>query len=1083
MIQPIRHQNFVRYLLSEFRSVFEYLPRMIVALVLICLATITLLAAPTSLLDKQILPEWEQHSITIITIVILFLFFLVLTIALITLNRHLQLAKDNVIESEARFRVMFEHAPEAIVTYDIDFKRIIDANIKAEQLFGCDRETLLQGGLERFYLAQPLNEIDIAVGMDRHNEYVMAGEEIIYESTIIQRHNGKHLMCEVRLVRLPYRERQLLRASFIDITERKRTEEALRESEAQLLATFESTADGILAVDRRGRVSNVNRQFTKLWNIPQTLMDGNDDEALLNFVLDQLVNPKEFLNKMHMFYGSDAVDMDILTFKDGRVYERYSSPMIMDGTVAGRVWSFRDITERKRSEEALRRGEQLYRLLVDSIPDTNILLFDTDLRFKIVGGGENKKNNFDNSQVEGKTLREAYPKDISDIFEPVYHKALRGEASAFELSYGPYIYSQQIIPVTDHQSTTIAGMVIATNITERKQAEQALISERNNARRYLDVAEVILIAFDDQAQLTLLNRKGHQVLGYAEGELLGKDWFRVCLPPDEYEAVLGVYRKILSSDIEPFEYYENKILTKTGDTRLIAWHNSALRDHTGRVVGTLSSGEDITERKQAENELRKYRQHLKTLVKERTSELILAKNAAEAANQAKSMFLANMSHEIRTPMNAVLGFSQLLERDPSLSPAARDKVTTIIKGGEHLLSIINNILEMSRIEAGRVEIREVSIDLYNLLNDLAVMFRMRAEIKGLLFTQELIPDLPRYIMADMGKLRQVLINLLGNAIKFTKQGSIILRAFSAGVDRIAIEVQDTGIGITPEELERLFQPFERTHSGEQTAGGTGLGLAISREYARLMAGEITVTSQAGTGSCFRYKFRAPLASIIPDSKEPPRRVVGLTPGQGEIRILVADDKNVNRELLREMLKPFGFIVDEALNGAETIQKAQTLRPRIILMDLIMPGMDGDEATRLLRNTFAKDTLAIIGITASAFETERNKFLAAGVNAFIAKPFREQELYDVLADHAGVRFETEKYDVVTIQRSDTIPTTKNMPHEWRKEFQQVLARKNITRMRKLGEEAKAIDPVLSTWMLERITHYDLNELEKLDGTNE
>jgi signal transduction histidine kinase/CheY-like chemotaxis protein len=481
-----------------------------------------------------------------------------------------------------------------------------------------------------------------------------------------------------------------------------------------------------------------------------------------------------------------------------------------------------------------------------------------------------------------------------------------------------------------------------------------------------------------------------------------------------------------------------------------------------------------------QEELERHREHLETLVEERTAELGQALVAANSANQTKSMFLANMSHEIRTPMNAVLGFAQLLERDPSLSLAARNKVATIIKSGDHLLSIINDILEMSRIEAGRVEARFQSVDLHDLLNDMAVMFSLRAEAKGLVFTMENAPDLPRYIVGDLGKLRQILINLLGNAVKFTKAGAITMHACSAGVDRIAIEVQDSGIGITEEEQQKLFHPFERTKSGEQAAGGTGLGLAISRQYAHLIGGEISVASQAGEGSRFRFEFQAPMSSLMPVSSRVPRRVSGLSPGQGEIRVLVVDDQGTNRELLRGILEPLGFIVDEAADGNEAIEKANALKPRIILMDLVMPGIDGGEATAILRSSHTKESLVIIGITASAFESEKQQFLDAGLNAYMAKPFREQELYDVLVEHAGILFETEEKEepAADIQPKIVTVTLARMSPEWREEFRQALARNNVTRIRKLGEEAKEADPQLAALLLERAGMYDLEGLKTL-----
>jgi signal transduction histidine kinase/DNA-binding response OmpR family regulator len=486
---------------------------------------------------------------------------------------------------------------------------------------------------------------------------------------------------------------------------------------------------------------------------------------------------------------------------------------------------------------------------------------------------------------------------------------------------------------------------------------------------------------------------------------------------------------------------------------------------------------DITERKEIESELEHYRERLETLVAQRTAELQSAQEEAEKANRAKSMFLANMSHEIRTPLNAVLGFAQLLERDPTLSPQGRNKVGTIMKSGEYLLSIINDVLAMARIEAGRIELRASPVDLAGLFRDLAAMFRLRAEEKGLSLTTEYSQGLPRFIMADIGKLRQVLINLLGNAVKFTSQGSITMRAFPSGTDRIAIEIDDTGIGLPPDEIEALFNPFERSESGGKMAGGTGLGLAISREYAHLMGGEITVSSRIDAGSCFRFDFHGPATPISPSPGSSNLRTVRLAPGQGDIHLLVVDDHGPVRELLRGMLEPLGFIVHEAAGGSEAIEKHRSLPQRIVLMDLVMPGMDGAEATRLLRSESQPGSLTIIGISAGIFENEKNRFTDAGIDAFIAKPFREQELYDLLTRHAGVRFETEEIERAESEGTDR-PALDRMPAVWLEEFSLALSRGNITRIRHLGEEAQAIDPQLSAYLLKRAELYDLDGLRKL-----
>jgi signal transduction histidine kinase/FixJ family two-component response regulator len=407
---------------------------------------------------------------------------------------------------------------------------------------------------------------------------------------------------------------------------------------------------------------------------------------------------------------------------------------------------------------------------------------------------------------------------------------------------------------------------------------------------------------------------------------------------------------------------------------------------------------------------------------------------AEAANRAKSIFLANMSHELRTPLNAILGYSQLMARDLDTTPTQQEYLETIARSGEHLLDLINDVLTMSKIEAGRTALQENAFDLHQQLRGLQEMFQMRADDKGLALRLDIAPDVPRYVYADESKLRQVLMNLLSNAVKFTEEGGVTLRVQAkgdgpkttderskeqpsfvarSGHSSLVFEVQDTGAGIAPEEMDALFDPFIQTASGQGSQEGTGLGLPISRQFVNLVGGELGVHSIVGQGTTFRVQI--PVALVDEDAVQvldlrPQRRVTGIEPGQtapdgGPFRLLVVEDKAANRELLIELLTPFGFDVRSAVNGAEGVEMWEAWQPHLVWMDMRLPVIDGYEATRQIKaRAAATDRPAIvIALTASAFEEDREAVLKAGCDDFIRKPFREHEIFDALHRHLGVRF--------------------------------------------------------------------------------
>lgn len=388
-----------------------------------------------------------------------------------------------------------------------------------------------------------------------------------------------------------------------------------------------------------------------------------------------------------------------------------------------------------------------------------------------------------------------------------------------------------------------------------------------------------------------------------------------------------------------------------------------------------------------------------------------ARKQAETANRAKSVFLANMSHELRTPLNAILGFSRLMRAAPGIKPEQTENLDIVIRSGEHLLSLINNVLDISKIEAGRVELEQSATDLHHLLHEIQSLLNVRAVEKGLDFNIILSPNLPRYVVVDAGKLRQVLTNLVGNAIKFTQRGQVALRA--EPTDRkirqglwLRFGVEDTGPGISEENRRRLFTPFVQLGQQVPVESGTGLGLAISRQFVELMQGTLDVSSTPGKGSIFYFEIPVILSTAPQDAIPVGRQrgqIVGLASGQPRYRLLVAEDQPDNRLLLHKLLEPLGFELHDALNGQQALAQFEQWRPDLIWMDIRMPVMDGLEATRRIRASSGGAEVKIVALTAHALEEERLEILKAGCDDFVRKPYRESEIFDALSKYLQVRF--------------------------------------------------------------------------------
>jgi signal transduction histidine kinase/CheY-like chemotaxis protein len=471
-------------------------------------------------------------------------------------------------------------------------------------------------------------------------------------------------------------------------------------------------------------------------------------------------------------------------------------------------------------------------------------------------------------------------------------------------------------------------------------------------------------------------------------------------------------------------------------------------------------------------------------------ELVRAKEAAEAANKAKSVFLAHTSHEIRTPMNAILGYAQLLASEKGLDERQRGFVRKIAASGEHLLAVINEILDMSKIEAGKAHLEEAPFDLHAALHDAEAMARPAADAKGLSLSLEIARELPRYAIGDEAKFRQVALNLIGNAVKFTSRGGVRV---AAGIDPgasgpglpVRVEVSDTGPGIEEADLEKVFAPFERGGLGLSFAEGTGLGLSISRKLARLMGGDVSARSEPGRGSVFAFTarlkrsergWRPAAKGPCADEGEPIRLAEPCS-------VLIADDRESNRDILARMLGGFGFEVLEARDGAEALEVYEERRPRIVLMDLAMPVIDGFEAIRAIRAREAASRLSpafIMAVTASTLEEDRSKVMDAGADGFLRKPFKLPELLAALSGAAKFeRGEGCPDDAEALEAEAPPLKLDGLAPETRKALSEALLIGDLAAFKELARGVE--DAAVRGALVAAASRYDLQALkEALDG---
>ena len=458
------------------------------------------------------------------------------------------------------------------------------------------------------------------------------------------------------------------------------------------------------------------------------------------------------------------------------------------------------------------------------------------------------------------------------------------------------------------------------------------------------------------------------------------------------------------------------------------------------------------------------------------AELQKARDQAEAANKAKSLFLANMSHELRTPLNTILGFSSMIQKDAKFPESHRRNLDIINCSGEHLLSLINDVLDMAKIDAGRVQLEETPFDLGCMVRDVTDMMSLRAHEKDLQLLVDQSSTFPRFIIGDEARLRQILINLIGNAIKFTQQGGVTLRLGSKqnNIAHLIIEVEDTGIGIPPEDLKRIFDPFVRL--GDQgDSKGTGLGLTISRQFVQLMGGHLTLESAQGKGSLFRIDLPlhdAQEKDIAKPNETSQKNVVGIAPDQPSYRILIVEDQLENQLLLTKLLDNIGLQVKLAKNGKQGVELFQSWHPHFIWMDRRMPIMDGLEATKAIRQLPGGQEVKIVAVTASAFMEERRQMIEAGMDDFVGKPYRANEIYACLSKHLGVKYIYEGFTHIVESTITLTPVMMaKLPESLRNELKESLESLRKERIANAVKQVAAYDQPLQKILIQLVEDYD------------
>lgn len=643
---------------------------------------------------------------------------------------------------------------------------------------------------------------------------------------------------------------------------------------------------------------------------------------------------------------------------------------------------------------------------------SGIFLFNREMQIESFNFAAEKIFGYTESEVLGKNIKTLFsipnPKDLDQyvnncllsvksgaMIENIEGVGARKDGTSFSLEFS-------IQQVDLNQKKVLIGIVrdLSRDKDQKNDPENII----NLNQLILDSAGEGIYGIDIEGNISFVNPAAELLLGYRVEELIGQSHHSMIhhSKPDGTSFSTDECHLCAAIKIGKIHRESTEVFWRKDGANFPVEYVSTPIQKDGKLEGAVVIFSDNTDLKLSEA---KFVMAIRKVSQAR-EEAEIAKAAANEANQAKSNFLANMSHEIRTPLNAVLGYAQILQRNTSMDPKQKKAVKAIETSGTHLLELINDILDISKIEVGQVKLNPTDFDLYDLLKGLGVIFKVQAESKKLNFRIEGLDQKPVFVRGDEGKIRQILVNLLGNAVKFTDHGEVVLQLENNKKNQFKFSVRDTGNGIPPEVQSHIFEPFKQAEEG-LNKGGTGLGLAISHELTEIMGGQLSLDSSVGKGSCFFFTLElGPAVKPVLSRSTRSRRVKKLS-RKSRVKALVVDDMEVNRDMLADVLLSIGVETMQAVNGKEAVEQVGVFEPDIIFMDMRMPVMNGEKAIREIFKQYGEGRYKIVAVTASSLSHEKEKSISLGCVDHIGKPFRIAQIYDCIQNILGVEYEYEE----------------------------------------------------------------------------